>query len=109
MSWDHQQDVDFINKNAPSADRRSLLQTSSKPVVSKDIPRRGKPPKGLRYVLSRLARYLQQSAEIVSGSQRSVRQPLRQNAVPSDYRRIYPRCGGEALRRCGWRKRQRLS
>jgi hypothetical protein len=45
MSWDHQQYVDFINKHAPAADRKSLLQASSKPFVSKDIPKRGKPPK----------------------------------------------------------------
>lgn len=45
MSWDHQQYVDFIRKNAPAADRRSLLQANSRPFVSKDAPKRGKPPK----------------------------------------------------------------
>ena len=45
MSWDHQEYVDFINKHAPAADRKSLLQASSKPFVPKDIPKRGKPPK----------------------------------------------------------------
>ncbi len=45
MSWDHQQYVDFINKHAPAAVRKSLLQANSKPFVPKDIPKRGKPPK----------------------------------------------------------------
>jgi hypothetical protein len=45
MSWDHQQYVDFINKHAPAAVRKSLLQDNSKPFVPKDIPKRGKPPR----------------------------------------------------------------
>ncbi|HKV13874.1 MAG TPA: M91 family zinc metallopeptidase [Reyranella sp.] len=45
MSWDHQRYVDFITKNAPAADRGSLLRASSRPFVSKDVPGRGRSPK----------------------------------------------------------------
>jgi NleD-like pathogen effector protein (putative zinc metallopeptidase) len=44
MSWDHQKYVDFIKKEAPAADRSSLLQASSRPFVPKDPPKRGKSP-----------------------------------------------------------------
>ncbi len=44
MSWDHQKYVDFIKKEAPAADRSSLLQASSKPFTSKNVPKRGKRP-----------------------------------------------------------------
>jgi hypothetical protein len=45
MSWDHQKYVDFIKKEAPAADRSSLLQANSKSYVPKDKPKRGAPPK----------------------------------------------------------------
>ena len=44
MSWDHQKYVDFIKKEAPAADRSSLLQASSRSFTPKDAPKRGKPP-----------------------------------------------------------------
>ena len=44
MSWDHQKYVDFIKKEAPAADRSSLLQANSRSFVPKDAPKRGKPP-----------------------------------------------------------------
>jgi hypothetical protein len=45
MSWDHQKYVDFIKKEAPPADRSSLLQANSRSFVPKDLPKRGKPPR----------------------------------------------------------------
>jgi hypothetical protein len=44
MSWDHQKYVDFIKKEAPAADRSSLLQASSRSFTPKDAPKRGKHP-----------------------------------------------------------------
>ena len=44
MSWDHQKYVDFIKKEAPAADRSSLLQANSRSFTPKDPPKRGKSP-----------------------------------------------------------------
>lgn len=44
MSWDRQKYVDFIKKEAPAADRSSLLQANSRAFTPKDPPKRGKSP-----------------------------------------------------------------